>query len=78
MNNLDLGNISRRSTRSDNLLAKKQGYYQIKTEKELDKKYKEIKMLNQALGNYHTEIDGVGVIHNASIVTGKQIGRAHV
>jgi len=33
---------------------------------ELDKKYKEIQMLNQALGNYHTEIGGVGIIHNAS------------
>lgn len=66
INSLDLGNISRSTNKSENLIAKKQIAYQIKTEKELDKKYKEIKMLNQALGNYHTEIDGVGVIHNAS------------
>lgn len=66
MNNLDLGNISRSTNKSESLIAKKQIAYQIKTKMELDKKYKEIQMLNQALGNYHTEIDGVGVIHNAS------------
>ena len=66
INNLDLGNIPMSTNRSESLIAKKQIAYQIKTKMELDKKYKEIKMLNQALGNYHTEIDGVGIIHNAS------------
>jgi len=66
MNSLDLGNISRSTNKSQSLIAKKQIAYQIKTKMELDKKYKEIQMLNQALGNYHTEIDGVGIIHNAS------------
>jgi len=66
MNSVELGNITRRASKSANQLAKRQLTFQRQNESEILKKYSEIQMLNQALGNYHTEINGVGIIHNAS------------